>query len=72
MNVGLCLSSVLFGLAHLPGDSSTSLSIFITVVASILLTAAYMSTGRIWLSIGIHIGWNYTLRTIWSIAVSDQ
>ncbi len=68
----LLVSSVLFGLAHLPGDSSTSLSIFITVVASILLTAAYMSTGRIWLSIGIHIGWNYTLGTIWSIAVSGH
>ncbi|MFY0581157.1 hypothetical protein ACN28S_49140 [Cystobacter fuscus] len=37
-----------------------------------MLTAAYLLTRRVWLCIGIHIGWNYTLGTVWSIAVSGH
>lgn len=68
----LAISSVLFGLAHIPGSSATALAIAVTGVAGVLLTAAYLATRRLWLSIGIHIGWNYTLGTIWSIAVSGH
>src|SRR5262249_2358566 len=68
----LAISSVLFGLAHIPGASATVLAIANTVVASVMLTAAYLVTRRLWLSIGIHIGWNYTLGTVWSIAVSGH
>ncbi|WP_395840031.1 lysostaphin resistance A-like protein [Cystobacter fuscus] len=68
----LAVSSVLFGLAHIPGASPTLLAIGIVVVASVMLTAAYLLTRRVWLCIGIHIGWNYTLGTVWSIAVSGH
>ncbi len=68
----LLLSSVLFGLAHIPGASATVLAIAVTGVAGVMLTAAYLVTRRLWLAIGIHIGWNYTLGTVWSIAVSGH
>jgi len=67
----LALTSVLFALAHIPGDP-TLVALAATAMAGVLLTAAYMVTGRLWLSIGFHAGWNYTLGTVWSIAVSGH
>lgn len=68
----LVVSSLLFGLAHIPGASPTLLALGVIVVASLMLSAAYLLTRRVWLCIGIHVGWNYTLGTIWSIAVSGH
>lgn len=66
------LSSLLFGLAHLPGQGAGTLAILVTVVAGVLFAAAYLVTRRLWLGIGIHIAWNYTLGSIFSIAVSGH
>ena len=68
----LAISSLLFGLAHLPGENAGALAIVITVVAGVLFGAAYLMTRRLWLGIGIHIAWNYTLGSIYSIAVSGH
>lgn len=68
----LAISSLLFGLAHLPGEGAGALAIAITVVAGVMFAAAYMLTRRLWLAIGIHIGWNYTLGSIFSVAVSGR
>lgn len=70
--VALLLSALLFGLAHLPGEGVTMLAIANTVVAGVMFTAAYMLTRRLWLCIGIHAAWNYTLGSIFSIAVSGN
>ncbi|MGV8932847.1 MAG: CPBP family intramembrane glutamic endopeptidase [Luteimonas sp.] len=68
----LVISSLLFGLAHLPGQGAGALAILITVVAGVLFAAAYLLTRRLWLGIGIHIAWNYTLGSIFSITVSGH
>lgn len=68
----LAISSLLFGLAHLPGQEAGALAIFITIVAGVLFASAYLMTRRLWLGIGIHIAWNYTLGSIYSIAVSGH
>lgn len=68
----LVISSLLFGLAHLPGQGAGVLTIVITVVAGVLFASAYLLTRRLWLGIGIHIAWNYTLGSIYSIAVSGH
>lgn len=34
--------------------------------------AAYLRTRRLWLGIGIHVAWNYTLGTVFSVAVSGR
>lgn len=69
----LSISSLLFGLGHLPGNSSaTPLSLAIVVVAGAFFCAAYMATRRLWLCIGLHAGWNFTLGHVFSIAVSGH
>lgn len=68
----LAISSLLFGLAHLPGEGVSVLAIVITVVAGVLFGAAYLLTQRLWLGIGLHIAWNYTLGSVYSIAVSGH
>ncbi|MEO8460521.1 MAG: CPBP family intramembrane glutamic endopeptidase [Dokdonella sp.] len=69
---GLGISSALFGLAHLPGDGASGLAIAVTVVAGVMFAASYMVTRRLWLAIGIHVSWNYTLGSIFSVAVSGR
>jgi len=66
------ISALLFGLAHLPGEGAGLLAIGNTVVAVSFFAAAYMLTRRLWLCIGIHIAWNYTLGSIFSISVSGN
>ena len=64
--IALCVSALLFGLAHLanqisgltPGQRIVG-PVFIVFEASILMTAAYLLTRRLWLPIGIHWGWNF-------------
>ena len=68
----LVISAVLFGLAHIAGAGAGVLAIVITVVAGALFAAAFMVTRRLWLCIGIHVAWNYTLGTIFSVAVSGH
>lgn len=67
----LAISSVVFAAAHL-GDSITVIGLINTALAGLLLCAAFMLTRRLWLGIGIHAAWNYTLGSICSIAVSGH
>jgi membrane protease YdiL (CAAX protease family) len=67
----LILSSILFALAHL-GESISPLGLAITAVAGLMLSAAWMVSRRLWLCVGIHMAWNYTLGTVFSIAVSSH
>ncbi len=68
----LAISALLFGLAHIPGGSMGALAFVVTVVAGLLFSAAFMLTRRLWLCIGIHSAWNYTLGSIFSISVSGR
>jgi len=68
----LLISSLLFGLAHLPGNGASALSVLIAVVAGAFFGAAYLATRRLWLCIGLHSGWNFTLGYVFSSAVSGH
>ena len=68
----LAISCALFGLAHVPGEAAGLLSVAIAVVAGVFFAAAFMLTRRLWLSIGLHVGWNFTLGFAFSIAVSGH
>jgi uncharacterized protein len=67
----LILTSAFFGAAHAfnPGASVSS-SLAIVLEAGILLGAAYAATQRLWLPIGLHIGWNFTEGSIFSMSIS--
>ena len=64
--IALAGSGVAFGLIHLVNPvSGVTLAekfagpLFIIFEASILMTAGYLLTRRLWLPIGIHWGWNF-------------
>jgi membrane protease YdiL (CAAX protease family) len=56
----LAISASLFGLLHATSAHATVAStLAITLEAGILLGAAYLLTGRLWLAIGVHVGWDF-------------
>jgi membrane protease YdiL (CAAX protease family) len=68
----LAVSFVLFALAHLPNDNISALAVLNTGVVSLTLCAAYMLTGRVWLPIGIHFGWNFLYDGFFAVPVSGH
>lgn len=69
--IAVLLTSALFGAAHAANHGATLFSSFaIAVEAGVLLAAAYALTGRLWLPIGLHLGWNFAEGTIWGMSVS--
>jgi CAAX protease family protein len=69
----LALTSALFGAAHLGNTGATITSgLAIAVEAGILLGAAYAATTRLWLPIGLHIGWNFTEASVFGMSVSGN
>jgi membrane protease YdiL (CAAX protease family) len=61
----IAVASLVFGALHASNPHSTGLGILNTVLAGILLSLAYLMTRALWLPIGLHFGWN------WSLAVFD-
>lgn len=71
--VALALSGLVFGLMHLINPAATLTgALFISVEAGLLLAAAYMLTRRLWMSMGLHMAWNYTQSAIFSGIVSGS
>ncbi len=69
----LLFTASIFGLAHLANRGATlSSGLAIMLEAGILLGAAYALTGRLWLPIGLHIGWNFTEGSIFGMSVSGN
>jgi hypothetical protein len=67
----LLISAALFGLVHLGNPRATVLgAVSIIFEAGIMLAGAYLLTRRLWLPIGIHIGWNFTQGGVFSVPVS--
>jgi membrane protease YdiL (CAAX protease family) len=53
--------SVLFGLAHSTNQNVSMLALVNTVLWGVLLGYAFIRSGDLWLPIGLHFGWNWTL-----------
>ncbi len=69
--IALVVSSLVFGFVHLLNPAGTVTgALFISIEAGLLLGAAYMLTGRLWMSMGFHASWNYTQSAIFSGVVS--
>ena len=69
--IALLASALFFGFRHLSNADGNIIGVLaITIEAGLLLTAAYMLTRRLWLSIGFHIAWNFTQSGIFSGSVS--
>jgi membrane protease YdiL (CAAX protease family) len=69
--VCVLVSSALFGLGHAFNPGATVISsIAIALEAGVLLSAAYVVTGRLWFPIGLHAGWNFTEGSLFGMSVS--
>ena len=69
----LFFTAALFGLAHSSNRGATvSSSLAIALEAGILLGAAYAATQRLWLPIGLHVGWNFTEGSVFGMSVSGN
>lgn len=64
---GLLISSLLFGLAHLGvGPANIASTLLLGLEGGLLFGAAYLLTRRLWLCLGLHIGWNFVQMGIFS------
>jgi membrane protease YdiL (CAAX protease family) len=71
--IALGVSAAIFGFLHLVNPHGTLQgAIAIIFEAGIVLAAAYMLTRRLWLPIGIHVGWNFTQGGVFGAAVSGS
>jgi uncharacterized protein len=69
--IALAISAAIFGALHLLNPGATLLNAAaISVEGGVLFAAAYMLARHLWLSIGIHIAWNFSQGGIFSVAVS--
>jgi len=62
--------SVLFAVPHLFNPNSTVFAAFNTAAVGSVLAAAYLLTRSMWLSWGIHWGWNLVLAVAYGLSVS--
>jgi hypothetical protein len=68
----IVLSALLFSVAHGIDPGSTATALSSVALAGLLLGAAFALTGRLWLPIGIHAGWNFAEGSLFGTAVSGN
>jgi membrane protease YdiL (CAAX protease family) len=70
--IGLAVSSALFAFAHVNNDGMTALAVVNTALAGLVFGAAYLTTRRLWLAIGMHFAWNFVSDGVFSIPTSGN
>ncbi len=67
----ILISALVFGFLHIWNPNATLFSsLSIAMTAGVILALFYVLTRKLWVPIGIHIAWNFTLGGIYGAAVS--
>ena len=72
MKTAVIVSCLLYGLLHSMNPNAGLLSTAIIVVFGYLRIYGYLSTGQLWMSIGMHTGWNFFQATVFGYAASGH
>lgn len=72
MNVAIIVSCLIYGLVHAANPNAGLLSTAIIVLFGYLRIYGLLSTGQLWLSIGMHTGWNFFQATVFGFAASGH
>jgi len=72
MTTAIVVSCLLYGLVHSANPNATLLSTGIIVLFGYLRIYGYLGTGQLWLSIGMHAGWNFFQATVFGFAASGH
>ena len=67
---GAIISSVVFGLLHLGNPNANWIAATGIFLAGLYFAFAYIRTKQLWLSIGLHIGWNFFEGVVFGFPVS--
>lgn len=66
----IAISSVIFGVLHAGNPNATTISTLNIIFAGVIIAIPYLVTGRLAISIGIHISWNFVQGGLFGFAVS--
>jgi hypothetical protein len=66
----IAMSCILYGLMHMSNPNSTLLSGVLIAVIGYLRIFGWLRTGQLWLSMGMHAGWNFFQGPIFGFGVS--
>lgn len=67
---GVLLSAFFFALAHQSNPHFSWMALIGLFASGLFFAFAYLRTGRLWLPIGLHIGWNFFEGSIFGFQVS--
>lgn len=71
--VAFLVSAAAFGVGHLGNENVTVFAVIcIALEAGVMLGAFYALTGRLWVSIGVHIAWNFAQGYLFGAVVSGE
>ena len=72
MTTAVLLSCALYALVHAANPNAGVLSSSIIALFGFLRIYGYLSTSQLWLSIGMHTGWNFFQATVFGFAASGH
>jgi membrane protease YdiL (CAAX protease family) len=70
--IAIVVSCLLYGFMHAANPNAGILSTVIIMLFGFLRLYGYLATGLLWLSMGMHIGWNFFQGPIFGYAASGQ